>query len=128
LIIAKNHELNIDTFAINKDGTFTKCAGDFCGKEAKEFISNIIKNLDDIHNLESINTIETKIAIHKKTGEKARPLLCNQLFIRIDEEGTHIKNAIQTKKIKITPEHYQEDIINTVETITSRPVTKEDAK
>lgn len=30
LLIAKKNELDIDTFAINKDGTFTKCAGSFC--------------------------------------------------------------------------------------------------
>ena len=128
LMIAKKHELNIDNFAINKDGTFTKCAGDFCGKESKEFISNIIKNLDDIHNLDSVNTIETEIAVHKKTGEKARPLLCNQLFIKTEEEGKHIEEAIQSKNIKIIPERYQDDIVDTIETISARPVTKEDSK
>ncbi len=128
LTIAKKHELAIDNFAIHKDGTFTKCAGDFCWKQTKEFISNIIKNLNDIHNLESTTDKETKIAVHKKTGEIARPLLCNQLFIKIEEEGTYIKNAIQTHKIKIIPEHYQEKITNTIENIWSRPVTKEDSK
>jgi len=86
LMIAQKNGLKIDKFAIDKKWYFTKCAGDFCGKEAKEFVKNIVKNLDDIHNLESSKQIETEISVHKKTGERAWPLLCNQLFIKIDQE------------------------------------------
>ena len=52
LLMAQTHNLKIDRFAIDKSGCFTKSAGDFCGKNASEFVKNIIKNLDDIHNLE----------------------------------------------------------------------------
>src|SRR5574344_1127599 len=74
LMIAQKNGLKIDKFAIDKSGCFTKCAGDFCGKEAKEFVKNIVKNLDDIHNLESVTHQEVDVAFHRKTGEKARPL------------------------------------------------------
>lgn len=67
LIIAQKNNLAIDKFAIDKSGCFTKCAGDFCGKNISEFIKNIIKNLDDIHNLESVNTEEAEMVIHRKT-------------------------------------------------------------
>ncbi len=128
LTIAKNHGLKIDKFAIDKSWCFTKCAGDFSGKEAKEFVKNIVKNLDDIHNLESTKHIEADIAIHKKTGEKARPLLCNQLFIKIDEDIHTVTSAIQEKRLEIIPEHFKEKIIETAQDIKYRPVTKEDSK
>lgn len=128
LIIAQKNWLEINRFAIDKNGCFTETAGDFQGKNANEFIKNIIKNLDDIHNLESTNSCETEIATNKKTWEKARPLLCNQLFIKTDKEAEYIQTAIQEEKIQILPEENKEKIENIIHTIEYRPVTKEDAK
>jgi len=128
LMIAQKKELKIDTFAIDKNGCFTKSAGDFCGKEAKEFVKNIVKNLDDIHNLESTKYVETDVAIHRRTGEKAWPLLCNQLFIRIEKELNEIKSILEQKQLTIIPEAYEETMMNTIGTIEYRPITKEDSK
>ncbi len=128
LLIAQKHGLSIEKFAIDKSGCFTKCAGDFCGKSAEEFISNIVQNLDDIHNMESTKNIEVDVAVSRKTGEKARPLLCNQLFIKIDEEVEKIQSAIKEKKLKIIPESFEENIAKIIQNIEYRPVTKEDSK
>jgi len=128
LLIAQKHNLQIDKFAINKNGCFTESAGDFCGKSANEFIKNIIKNLDDIHNLESTKYIEAEIIVHRKTNEKVRPLLCNQLFIKTDKELENIQIAIQEKKLSIIPKEYEENIANTIKTMEYWPVTKEDSK
>jgi valyl-tRNA synthetase len=128
LMIAQKKELKIDTFAIDKNGCFTKSASDFCGKEAKEFVKNIVKNLDDIHNLESTKYIETDVAIHKRTGEKAWPLLCNQLFIKIEKELNEVKSILEQKQLTIIPEIHEETMINTIKTIEYRPITKEDSK
>ncbi len=128
LMIAQKHGLQIDKYAIDKSGYFTKSAGDFCGKAANEFVKNIIKNLDDIHNLESAKYVEAEMAIHRKTGERARPLLCNQLFIKTDEELGNIQFAIQEGKLTILPEEYKETIMNMIQTIEFWPVTKEDSR
>jgi len=128
LMIAQKNGLKIDKFAIDKSGCFTKSAGDFCGKDASEFVKNIVKNLDDIHNLESTKHIEAEVAVHRKTGEKAWPLLCNQLFIKIDKELIDIQSAIQEKKITIVPQEYEEKIEETIKAIEYLPVTKEDSK
>ncbi len=128
LIIAQKHGLQIDKFAIDKNGCFTESAGDFCGKNVHEFIKNIIKNLDDIHNLESTSHTEADIVIHRKTGEKAWPLLCNQLFIKMDKELENITAAIQEKKLTIIPQAYEENIATMIQTMEYRPVTKEDSR
>ncbi len=128
LIIAQKHGLQIDKFAIDKNGCFTQCAGDFSGKNINEFTKNIIKNLDDIHNLESTKHVEVEIPVHRKTWEKVRPLLCNQRFIKIEKEIKTIQEAIQEKKLSIIPEYSQENIANTIQTIEYRPITKEDSK
>lgn len=128
LIIAQKNNLKIDTFAIDKSWCFSTSAWDFCGKNASDFVKNIIKNLDDIHNLESTKYIEAEVAIHKKTNEKARPILCNQLFMKTDKELEYIQSAIQEKKLSIIPEEYEETIFDTIKTMEYRPVTKEDSK
>lgn len=128
LQIAKKHGLTKDKFAIDKKGYFTKYAGDFQHKEAKAFIKNIIKNLDDIHNMESILYKEEDIVIYKKTGERAWPLLCNQLFLKGEKSTIAIQEDIQEKNIKILPDEYEESIQKTIQTIHSWPVTKEDSK
>jgi valyl-tRNA synthetase len=128
LMIAQKHGLQIDKFAIDKNGCFTELAEDFCGKSVSEFIKNIIKNLDDIHNLESTKSIEAEVVIHRKTNEKARPLLCNQLFIKTDKELITIETAIKEKKLEIIPEEYEENIENMIKNMEYRPVTKEDSK
>ena len=128
LMIAQKHELQIDKFAIDKKWCFTEVAGDFCGKNANEFIKNIIKNLDDIHNLESTRYIEAEVIVHKKTDEKARPLLCNQLFIKTEKELTAIAEAIKEKKLTILPQEHEEIIENIIKTMEYWPVTKEDSK
>jgi valyl-tRNA synthetase len=84
--------------------------------------------LDDIHNLESTKYVEAEVATHRKTNEKARPLLCNQLFIKTDKELITIQSAIQEKKLRIIPEEYIEDIGDMIKNIEYRPVTKEDSK
>ncbi len=128
LMIAQKHGLQIDKFAIDKNGCFTELAEDFCGKGVSEFIKNIIKNLDDIHNLESTKSIEAEVVVHRKTNEKARPLLCNQLFIKTDKELVTIETAIQEKKLEIIPEEYEENIKDIIKNMEYRPVTKEDSK
>lgn len=128
LMIAQKHNLKIDKFAIDKSGCFTTSAGDFCGKKASEFVKNIIKNLDDIHNLESTKHTEAEVALHRKTNERARPLLCNQLFMKTEKELSAIELAIQEKKLNILPQEYEETIQNIIKTMEYWPVTKEDSK
>lgn len=128
LIIAQRHNLAIDKFAIDKNGCFTKSAGDFCGKNTNEFIKNILKNLDDIHNLESTKYIEAEVVTHRKTNEKARPLLCNQLFMKTDKEINNIQTAIIEKKLTIIPQEYEENIEKIISTMEYRPITKEDSR
>lgn len=128
LLIAQKHGLPTNKFAVDKKGCFCQSAGDFAGKPVNEFIKNIIKNLDDIHNLESVKYNEEEVITNKKTGEKVLPLLCNQLFIKIDQEIQEIQTAIQNKTLTIVPQEQEENIMDMLHTINYRPVTKEDAR
>ncbi|MEI7557314.1 MAG: hypothetical protein WCJ45_00185 [bacterium] len=128
LMIAQKHGLQIDKFAIDKNGCFTELAGDFAGKSAHEFIKNIIKNLDDIHNLESVKPVEVEMVLHRKTEERAWNILCNQLFIKTEKELNEIRSAIQEKRMTIVPEKYEQNMENILQTMECRPVTKEDSK
>lgn len=128
LIIAQKHGLRTDKFAIEKNGCFSKNAWDFAGKPVHDFIKNIIKNLDDIHNLESTKIIEGESILEKNSGEKVYPILSKQLFIKTREETTILAQDIVNKQITIIPEHYQQQITNTATFMEYRPVTKDDTR
>jgi len=128
LKIAQKHNLPTHVFAIDKKGYFTKQAGDFYKKEAQEFIKNILKNLDDIHNLESTNYKEKEVLVHKKTGEKVWPMLCNQLFLKTDTQIQKTKESIENNRLTLDQEETKEEITTTLEHFTDQPITKEGTK
>ncbi len=69
LAIAKDHDLPIDTYAIDKDGFFTDNGWLFAKKPAEEFFSNIIQSLSDIWNLTKTEKIDWTTPICKQNKE-----------------------------------------------------------
>lgn len=69
LAIAKDHNLPIDTYAIDKDGYFTDNAWLFAKKPVEEFYTNIIQSLSDIGNLTTTETLSGTLPICKETGD-----------------------------------------------------------
>ncbi len=127
LLLAQKHGLKKDKFAIDKNWCFSKLAEDFAGKKVDEFGHNIIQNLDDIHNLESVKTVEHEVAVNKKTWERALPILCNQLFMKMENELGQIKKNIDEDQIHIFPQQMKYKIDEIIDKISYRPMTKENA-
>ena len=88
LQIAQKHNLKTNTFAIDHNGCFTKLAGDFGEKKVADFLGNILQNLEDIHNLESVHQEEFEIPTDKTSGEKLQPILSQQRFFVVPESPT----------------------------------------
>ena len=78
--IAQDHELPLDKYAVDQYGIFTEHAGEFSHKPAEEFIENIIRYLQDISNLDSIETESYEESHVTKTGEKTFSLAGKQRF------------------------------------------------
>ncbi|MFA5748379.1 MAG: class I tRNA ligase family protein, partial [Candidatus Absconditabacterales bacterium] len=115
--IAPKHKLSTNKFVIDTDGNFTNLAGDFAGKKVSLFIDNIIQNLDDIHNLESVVNFEYDIVVSKKSGEKLYKLLSNQWVINFTDQINDILNDIQEEKINIKPNSFSINIEDSLQKI-----------
>jgi len=85
LIIAKDHGLPLDQFAIDPDGNFTDLAGIFSGKKLVDFFDNIVQYLDDISNLDWWQRSEHLVPYCKKTWVVLETLSMNQWFVHIPQ-------------------------------------------
>ncbi len=129
LEIAKKHKLKLNKFAIDHNNCFTKLAGDFSGKKVADFFDNIIQNLEDIHNMESIQQAEYEVATDKHYGERLQPIICEQRFFHKDETDTyadHMQELINT--IDIQPHEEKDRLVGNLGPISSfRPISKKDS-
>lgn len=107
--IAQKHNLKVNTFAIDHNGCFTKLAGDFGEKKVVDFLDNILQNLEDIHNLESVHQEEYEIPTDKTSGEKLQPILSQQRFFVVptDEKKLAEQGTIM-QEINIQPAMYHQ--------------------
>ncbi|MCX6822450.1 MAG: class I tRNA ligase family protein [candidate division SR1 bacterium] len=108
LQIAQKHNLKTNTFAIDHNGCFTKLAGDFGEKKVADFLGNILQNLEDIHNLESVHQEEFEIPTDKTSGEKLQAILSQQRFFVVPEnvtQSTGEETMLQSINIQPTMYH-----------------------
>jgi valyl-tRNA synthetase len=97
LEIAKDHNLPIDTYAVDEHWLFTEHAGLFAGKPVEEFFSNIIQNLSDIGNLIATEEVDATIATCKQTWEILTPHCWKWLFVKLPEE--HLLRFLEQEQI-----------------------------
>lgn len=93
LEIAKDHNLPIDVYAIDKNGLFTEHAWLFAKKDAEHFFSNITQSLSDIGNL-----IKTEDFIWKNALFQEEKLVYRNwkgFFIKLPEDyiSQELENA-----------------------------------
>ncbi|AHB40961.1 hypothetical protein P148_SR1C00001G0151 [candidate division SR1 bacterium RAAC1_SR1_1] len=87
LAIAKDHNLPIDTYAIDKDGYFTENAGLFAKKSVEEFFSNIIQSLSDIGNLTNTESFTGTIPVCQQSKEHLIFRSWKGFFVKIPDEA-----------------------------------------
>lgn len=86
LAIAKDHNLPIDTYAIDKDGYFTENAGLFAHKSVEEFFPNIIQSLSDIGNLTKTETLSWIIPVYQQNWEHLIFRSWKWLFVHVPDD------------------------------------------
>ena len=130
LWIAQKHNLKTNSFAIDHNWCFTKLAWDFGEKKVVDFLDNILQNLEDIHNLESVHQEEFEIPTDKTSGEKLQPILSQQRFFVVPPE--QIQQAEEgniLKEINIQPAMYHELREKTADNQVNihRPISQKDS-
>ena len=73
--------LPLDVYAFDKYGTFTTEAKDFSHKSLKDFSDNIVKYIDDISNLDQVQSVKINEYRDKNDGTLLFPILEKNIYI-----------------------------------------------
>jgi len=125
LMIAQKHKLKLNRFAIDENWNFTKIASHLVGKRVVDFFDNIIQNLDDIHNLQSVQEWEYDIPVYKKTWEKLLALLSQQWFLRCVKGFDKLNYIISNWKQDFYPSKMVDEIKDWLNGIKHRLISKQ---
>jgi len=79
--IAVELGLPLDVYAFDKYGIFTTEAKDFAHKSLQDFSDNIIKYIDDISNLDQVQSVAVKEYRDKTNGALLFPILEKNIYI-----------------------------------------------
>jgi len=106
LAIAKDHNLPIDKYAIDKDWFFAEDAGLFSKKPVEGFFTNIIQSLSDIWNLTKTESFSGSMPVYQSNWENLIFRSWKWLFVKIPDEEIdwffsqeEIKNTLINREI-----------------------------
>lgn len=116
--IAKEHNLPMDKFALDRDCVFTDLAGEeFAGKNAYEFMDNLVHYLNEIGNIEKVEDYKTTIPFCERTGVRVEPLLSQQRFMEVTQPAAKVKEAIESESVEVHPPRFQKTFTNWLDEI-----------
>ena len=113
----KRHDLPLDVFAIDKNWILTDIAGEFAWKIADENVENIIQYLDEIWNLEKIETINHKVPHCERCNSTIQPMVSSQWFLDVKDSAQKAMVAVRTDETKIYPDRFNKTFFNWLEDI-----------
>jgi len=125
-LIARNHNLPLEKYALDKENNYTEHAGEeFAGKNAYDFMDNVIQLLDEIGNLEKVVEYETTIPYCERTGCRVQPLLSQQWFFDVHEAAGQVQEHLQNNQVAIHPEKFDKQFYQWLEKIRPRCISRQ---
>jgi len=125
-IIAKKHELPLECYALDQQNRYTIQAGEeLAGKDAYEFMDNLIQYLDEIGNLEQVVDYETKVPYCERTGVRVQPLLSKQRFFNVGEAASQVKEHLEQQAVAVYPERFIKQFHNRLDQIRPRCISRQ---
>jgi valyl-tRNA synthetase len=117
-LIARKHELPVEKYAIDKENNYTEHAGEELeGKQAYDFMDNLIQLLDEIGNLEKVVDYETTIPYCERTWCRVQPLLSQQWFFDVQQAADQVQTHIDNKDVAVHPEKFEKQFTQWLEKI-----------
>jgi valyl-tRNA synthetase len=125
-LIARKHNLPVEKYAIDKENNYTEHAGEeLAGKQAYDFMDNLIQLLDEIGNLEKVVDYETTIPYCERTGCRVQPLLSQQWFFDVQEAAQQVQTHLQNNEVVIHPEKFDKQFYQWLEKIRPRCISRQ---
>jgi len=117
-LIARKHNLPVEKYAIDKENNYTEHAGEnLMGKQAYDFMDNLIQLLGEIGNLDKVVDYETTIPYCERTGCRVQPLLSQQRFFDVHEAATKVQDHLANNEVAIHPERFDKQFTQWLEKI-----------
>ena len=109
--VGKRHnlpEINI----LNDDATINANGGRFEGMDRYEARAAIVKELDEMGLLVSIEDYSHNVGTHDRCGTTVEPMIKKQWFVKMDELIKPAEEAVKTGDIKLIPASMQKTYFN----------------
>gem|GEM_PF-1627176 len=87
------------------------------GKQAYDFMDNLIQLLGEIGNLDKVVDYETTIPYCERTGCRVQPLLSQQRFFDVHEAATKVQDHLANNEVAIHPERFDKQFTQWLEKI-----------
>lgn len=114
--VGKRHnlpEINI----LNDDATINAAGGKFQGMDRYEARKAIVKELDEMGLLVSIEDYTHNVGTHDRCKTTIEPMIKQQWFVKMDELIKPAVNAVKTGEIKLIPERMDKIYYNWTDNI-----------
>ncbi len=106
-LIARDHGLPLESFALDKTNHYTELAGEkFEGKHVYDFMDNLIQELREIGNLDEIREYTTTLPYCERTGCRVQPLLSQQRFFDVQDAADKVQKSIDDHEVAVHPERF----------------------
>ena len=102
--IGQRHQLeSIDIF--NDNGTMSSAAMHYVGMDRFEVRKKIVKELDELGNIVSIDPYKNKVGRSERTGAVIEPRLKEQWFVKMEKLSAMALAAVEEGDVRFFPEH-----------------------
>lgn len=114
--VGKRHDLPV-TNIMNDDATINENGGKYQGMDRFEAREAIVKELDQLGLLVSIEDIEHNVGTHDRCGSNVEPMVKEQWFVRMDELAKPAIQALKSGELKFVPDRFNKTYLHWLENI-----------
>ncbi len=114
--VGKRHDLPI-TNIMNDDATINENGGKFCGMDRFEARDAIVKELDEMGLLVSIEEITHNVGTHDRCGANVEPMVKPQWFVAMQELAKPAIEALKKDELAFVPDRFNKTYLHWLENI-----------
>lgn len=113
--LARRHNLPLDIYSFDTKGIFTNHAGIYAGKPIEQFTSNIVQYLQDIHNLDSIESAVHSVPYSISQDEYLEHYLMDSCILDTTTLHQSLLDYIGSGKVSFVSEWFKQLFLEYIE-------------